>query len=135
MLHQRSSFPYVVGALTLALAGFVAFAVTHRTAPAPAAAPAEQVSDASYQSEMKGILLSFDAEYPKAKNDIARLVLVEATLAKVLAVRVPEAEKSFHLEIAVALNQWREGLRGDATALAAAKKRYAGAEASAAWLK
>ena len=139
MLPQRTSFPYIVGALTIALAVFVAFAVTHRPqAPADSSSSptqAERLSDASYQSEMKGILLSFDADYPKAKNDIARLVLVEATLNKVLSVRVPESDKAFHLEIAIALNEWREGLRGDAAALAAGKKRYADAEASATWLK
>ena len=69
MVQQRSPFPYIVGAMTIALAAFVAFAVTHRpaTPAASSSTQAEQLSDASYQSEMKGILLSFDADYPKAR--------------------------------------------------------------------
>jgi hypothetical protein len=135
MTRSRSSFPAVVGILTVALAIFIAYAVTHR-APAPApAATASAVSDASYEAQMKGLLGSLDGSYPAAKNDTARLVLVQDALTQVLNVRVPEDQKTFHLEIATSLNQWEQGLRGDAAALAAARKRYADAEASATWLK
>lgn len=111
--HQRHSFfPLVLGLLTLGLIVlmFYAFAGRHPSETTPSTQP-NPVSAQEYEQSLQALMSTFVVTYDESTDDLSRLVLVEQTLANLLALRVPAEDKQTHLELAVGLNQMQQALR------------------------
>jgi hypothetical protein len=117
--HHRSFFPAVLALLTLALVGLMFWKLPGDPEPTSAPTPALQpaVTDESYRASAAAIMSEFFVEYAKADQDFLRLLRVEKTLNELLDLKVTEGYKKIHLDLVVALNQMRNGLRGEAAAL------------------
>ena len=101
--------------LTLTLAAFMVAVFSSRSGePAVGGEQEIGVSEEDYRLELKELMSAFRESYASAQDDLARLVLVEQTMNRLLTLRVPSNQKDLHLELAFALNRLREGLRGDA---------------------
>lgn len=125
----RSAFPYVVIALTLGLILFIVFAYSGAPSAEPSASSrqveeAPTVTDDDYRTAIRTVVEEYLSERTSVDTDIERLVLVEETLNKVLAVRVSPAYKDLHLTLATSLFQMAEGLRGEAAVYEEGRARF-----------
>ena len=139
MFHQKRSFyPLAIAVLTLGL-GSLMFLTLNRTSVAPSAdptavSPTPAVTDAEYRAQAHDVIAPFRVAYASADSDGSRLAAVEDALSALVRIVVPGSYKDVHLGLAVSLTQIREGLRGDASALAAGNDRLNGIVANEPWL-
>ena len=110
--HRRSLFPLLLALLTLVLVIFMFYAFTGRSLKrSNVVGEPSPVSAQQYQTELHELTSTFVEQYEGEANDLARLVLVETTLQKLLSLRVPTEQKDRHLALAVELNQMQQALR------------------------
>lgn len=113
MLHKRSWFPFVVFFLTLVLIALVVSSFTGKgqlEKRGQGAPPITMISDITYQRELSGNVKTFLNAYATATDDASRSALVQTMLNQLLHMRVPAQEKDLHLELALSLQQMKEGL-------------------------
>jgi hypothetical protein len=135
--HQRSAFPLVLGLLTLALAGFVAWSFLDRAA-APDDAPGREtpaVDENAYRAKTKAAVAEYLDADARAGTDLERLLVAERAIDALLAIRVPAADKDLHFDLISSLSLIRSGLRGDADALSEGRAKLDRTLASAPWLQ
>lgn len=110
MFHKRSWFPFAVLFLSLVLGVFVFFSFYTKQTQTISQTQPTRISDVTYQHELTSNVTSFLDAYPKAIDDSARYNLVQTMLNQLLRMRVPAQEKDLHLELALSLQQMKEGL-------------------------
>lgn len=110
--HRTSFFPLILAFLTLALGLLMFYAFTGRSFTQTSSfKEASPISTQEYNKELSELMGPFVSEYLQKPDDMARLVLVEQTLQKLLSLRVPVEAKETHLSLAVELNQMTQALR------------------------
>lgn len=113
MFHPKhhSFFPFVLAILTFGLLVFMYFSFTSiKVETKSVQQEVVPVSSQEYQTELEKINDEFVVSYETAETEMAKLVLVEKTLSKLLSLRVPAEFKDKHLELAVLLNQIQTAL-------------------------
>ncbi|MBI5370067.1 hypothetical protein HZA85_02690 [Candidatus Uhrbacteria bacterium] len=127
MFHKRTSFfPLVLALLTLALVVLMIFAFASRgsVSKTPVPASSKPVSAEQYDQELSALTTEFTAVYQAAVDSQTKLSLVQKTLAQLLAMTVPAAEKEKHLALAVELSQMQQALTNQTGEEAAAFERF-----------
>lgn len=133
-IHRHPTFfPIVIVLLTGILIYFMFFSFTSKPIVLSPTTPV--VNEEEYREAVKKIIAPFSASVSSAPNDMAKLVLVENTLNSLLGVTVPALYKDAHFEMAVGLNQMREGLRGAKGVFEEGKSRLARVVEANPWMK
>ncbi|MEK7452533.1 MAG: hypothetical protein AAB664_04285 [Patescibacteria group bacterium] len=135
MFHKRSWFPFVVVFLTIVLFGF--FYVSYRSKSLSiknAPATVSSISDELYKKNISIYIKSFFDKYPSAKDDAERTMLVQELFNQLLHMRVPMQEKDLHLELALSLQQMKDGLANHSQDLPEGFARLKDAVTQTSWL-
>lgn len=133
-IHRHPTFfPIIIVLLTGTLIYFMFFSFTSKPIVLSPTTPV--VNEEEYREAVKKIIAPFLTSVSSAPNDMAKLVLVENTLNSLLGVTVPASYKDAHLEMAVSLNQMREGLRGTKGMFEEGKNRLARVVEANPWMK
>jgi len=136
--HKTSAFPFIVIGLTILLALLIIYTVSgNRQSETTLGAEQTEptVTNEEYQTSVREVTRIFEENFDAADTDIARLVAVETALADLLSLRVTADYKELHLDLATALSQMQQGLRGEAGALEKGRARYEQALATNPWLR
>jgi hypothetical protein len=132
--RKRTSFyQFVILALTAALGGLM-FATLRGTVSDVSSPAVPPVTEADYRAGSRAVVAPFLEAYASAETDVARLVAVEDALAAMAGVTVPASYRDAHLGLAVSLALLRDGLRGDAAALADGNARLAALIGNYPWM-
>src|SRR3989338_2293396 len=131
--HHPTFFPVMLALLTGGLIYFMFFAFTSK--PIVLSAATTVVDEGAYRESVKNIVAPFLKSFSSAPNDMAKLVLTENVLNTLLNVTVPVIYKEIHLELAISLNQMRDGLRGANGSFEDGKVRFERIVGANPWLK
>lgn len=115
---------FVVAAILSLLVGIAAVTFLWRTVvspgprPAPAAAPVSAPTSGRYRAEAANVLAPFLTQAAHmtsvdiSSGDPAILDLVDKTQQRLLAMKVPSADKDAHLQFVLLLDMWKRALGG-----------------------
>ncbi len=131
---RRSYFPLVIILLSVFLLVFMFFTLSFKSekSGSPLEEPIEipTVSSQAYQTQVKEISRLFEQKLALANDRDAQRAIVEETLTALLALRVPVAYQTAHLQFALALNSMQEALTGEDQTMDAALAQYRATMAS-----
>ncbi len=135
MLHKRPWFLLFVFFLSAALGVLIFFSYTANVQQTKPPVETPIVSDEAYQKELTISVKSFLTSYSAVGDDGAKSALVQSFLNQLLHMRVPAQEKDLHLELALSLQQMKEGLQNHSQDAVDGLTRFRNAVTKASWLK
>lgn len=93
------------------------------------------MDQATYRRSLASTLSEFETALAAGGDDLEKLMAIDAALESVLRLSVPAEERDLHLSVAVALNQMRNGLRGEEGMFARGRAGLDATYERAPWLK
>ena len=135
MLHKRPWFLVLVFLLSLALGMFIYSSYSAKVQQTKPSASTPAISDEAYQQELNGTVKTFLTAYTAAADDSAKSTLVQTLLNQLLHMRVPAQEKDLHLELALSLQQMKEGLQNHSQDATDGLTRFREAVTKTPWMK